>query len=75
MAAGHQKLKRFADYADGSLLELETQLTLAKRLNFLHVEEAVRLFRMTRETGQLLNGFHRSLIAESRGKRNPSGSR
>ena len=54
MAAGHQKLKRFADYADGSLLELETQLTLAKRLNFLHVEEAVRLFRMTRETGQLL---------------------
>ncbi len=75
MAAGHQKLKRFADYADGSLLELETQLTLAKRLNFLHVEEAVRLFRMTRETGQLLNGLRRSLIAESRGKRNPSGSR
>ena len=57
--------KRFLDIAYGSLLELETQLTLSKRLGYLSAENSQRTDELASRTGRLLNGLRRSLIAIS----------
>jgi len=57
--------KRFLDIAYGSLLELETQLSLSKRLGYLSAENSQRSDELTSRTGRLLNGLRRSLIAIS----------
>src|SRR6185312_12125202 len=48
-------------HARGSLLEIETQLIVAQRLNYLNANEADELLEVAKEIGRLANGLIRSL--------------
>jgi len=61
---------QFLGHAAGSLAELETQATLARRLSFLSPDSYERISRQIDEVGRLLNGLKRSLRAS--GDRNVS---
>jgi four helix bundle protein len=52
---------RFLYHARGSLLEVETQVILAARLDYLSRESATDLFKAARRTGRPLNGLIRHL--------------
>ena len=45
----------------GSLAEVETQLELAVRLNYLGIEQRDALFTTTDELGRMLQGLRKSL--------------
>jgi four helix bundle protein len=47
--------------AYGSLMELETQMQIALRLNFVGTDEISTLLAQTNEIGKMLNGLKRSL--------------
>ncbi len=51
----------FLFQARGSLLELETQVELARELNYLSEEEAGMLFKSTAAVGRALTGLINSL--------------
>jgi four helix bundle protein len=59
---------RFLFHARGSLLELQTQIAIARGLEYLTMENATTLTRTTDELGRGLNG----LIQAVRGKHGPS---
>jgi len=50
--------------AHGSLMELETQIQIALRLNFVGAEETSTLLEQTNEIGKMLNGLKKSLSAK-----------
>ncbi|MEW6589568.1 MAG: four helix bundle protein [Pseudomonadota bacterium] len=52
---------RFVSIAMGSLAEVETQLELATRLNYLGIEQRDALFTTTDELGRMLQGLRKSL--------------
>lgn len=52
---------RFISIADGSLAELETQLIIAKNLEFLTNDVLLSLEGKTNEIGKMLNGLQKSL--------------
>jgi four helix bundle protein len=52
---------RYLPIAYGSLRELETQLLIAGRLDYLTEAETEELLQSTGEVGRLLNGLSRSL--------------
>ena len=54
-----KELLQFLFHARGSLLELQTQVTIAERLSYLDKKEAVRLEESSSRVGQLLNGMIR----------------
>jgi four helix bundle protein len=58
---GGNDYARFVGMGYGSLLELETQLELAKRLAFLSEDDASQLSQLTSELGRMLNGLRRSV--------------
>jgi four helix bundle protein len=47
--------------AHGSLLELETQIRIVGRLNYVDDGRVEALLQLTAEVGRLLNGLYRSL--------------
>ncbi len=49
--------------ACGSLMELETQIQIALRLNFVGADKASSLLEQTNEIGKMLNGLKKSLSA------------
>jgi len=55
---------RYVRLALGSLAELETQLELTVRLQFLRQEHTVHISESAKRTGQLLHGLLRSLSAQ-----------
>ena len=57
----HGEFLNFLGNARGSLWELDTQLEIAFRLNYLSSEEHVALVAQLSEVGKLLNGLIRSL--------------
>ena len=59
---------RFLFHARGSLLELQTQIMIARGLEYLTKEQSAELTRSTDDLGRGLNG----LIQAVRGKRCPS---
>ncbi len=59
---------RFLFHARGSLLELQTQIVIARGLEYLTKEQAATLTRNTDDLGRGLNG----LIQAVRGKHGPS---
>ena len=52
---------RFLSIANGSLREVETQITIARRLNYIQEERETAVFTMTSEVARLLHGLIRSL--------------
>jgi len=52
-----KELVQFLFHARGSLLELETQLTIACRLGYLNETDGLRLSESAAEVGKMLNGL------------------
>lgn len=57
----HVEFIRFINIARGSLAEVETQLEIAKELEFINLEELSALSLKTEEIGRLLSGLRSSL--------------
>lgn len=70
IAEGHGR-KSTASYlnflaiAFGSLMELETQIQIAVRLDYIYEEKAIALLAQTDEIGKMLSGLKRSLSEKS----------
>ena len=58
---GGRDYARFVSMGYGSLLELETQLELARRLRFLSDDDAQQLRECMSELGRMLNGLRNGL--------------
>ena len=56
---------RFLSAANGSLMELETHLLVAQRLDYFKAEELDGLFKKSSEVGRMLNGLTTKLKAKS----------
>ena len=56
----------FIDYAYGSLLELETQTELSRRLHYLDDRSAAEIQNECAEIGRMLNGLRSSLTRRLR---------
>ena len=52
-----KELLQFLFHARGSLLELRTQITIARELGFLSPAKGVSLIDLSSEVGRLLNGL------------------
>ena len=57
---------RYCSIAYGSLMEVETQLELARRLGFLNEAAASELGNLTGEVGRMLNALRSSLADDRR---------
>jgi four helix bundle protein len=69
IAEGYGRLHRkeylhHLSVARGSLMETETHLQIAVRLNYLERSQVTALWELLQETGRLLNGLIRSLSAD-----------
>lgn len=53
---------RFLSIAHGSLREVETQLLIAVRLNYLTEGQVTHSMALCEETGRIINGLKRSLL-------------
>jgi four helix bundle protein len=58
------EFKQSLGHARGSLLEVETQIFIAKNLGYLSEEQCTGLHKRTEEVGRILNG----LLSSLRGK-------
>jgi four helix bundle protein len=58
--------RRFLLHARGSLLELQTQIVIAQRLEYLTEEQAATLTQITDDLGRGLKGLIQSVRGESR---------
>ena len=58
------EFRQFLGNARGSLLELDTHLELALRLNYLTTSQHDRIHRDLEEVGRILNGLLRSLASD-----------
>jgi four helix bundle protein len=54
---GWKELHNFVSYSIGSAAELDTQLIIAKNLNYLNTEAEQALFPMVDKTRKLLSGY------------------
>lgn len=52
---------RFLTISRGSLAELETQLELSVRLNFISRDDIRQTWQLSQEVGRMLTGLHKSL--------------
>jgi len=59
-----KELVHYLFQARGSLLELETQILIARKLEYLDDFESKRLIALTSEVGRLLNGLVNSLQSQ-----------
>ena len=53
--------KRFLSIARGSLQEVETQIMIASRLNYIEKTQEQKLLRLSTEVAKLLNGLSNSV--------------
>jgi len=57
----HREFLHFLQHSRGSLAELETQILLAQRLNYVAPTDADPLLRQIEELGRILNGLINSI--------------
>lgn len=72
IAEGHGRLHtadylRFLSISRGSLMEVETHLEIAIRLDYLTRDQTVETREISAEVGRILNGLIRSLIDKNGG--------
>src|ERR1700719_1272006 len=60
------EFKQFLGHARGSLLEVETQLQIARELDDLRLEHCMLLLQQCSEVGRILNGLIAALARRSR---------
>ena len=70
LAEGHGRIHRkeylhHISIARGSLMEVETHLQIALRLEYIQREQIRQVWTLLQEIGKLLNGLIRSLAADS----------
>ena len=58
------EFRQFLGHARGSVFELDSQIMIAKNLDYLSPEQADQLFSMVHEVGRIVNGLLRSLESE-----------
>ena len=58
------EFRQFLGNARGSLLELDTHLELALRLNYLTPSQHEGIYEQVQEVGRMLNGLLRSLASD-----------
>jgi|SRR5580700_1819760 four helix bundle protein len=58
---GAAEFRHFLRQANGSLMELETQILIAERLDYITSDEANNLLNNAAEVGKILNGLIASL--------------
>jgi four helix bundle protein len=58
------EFRQFLGHARGSLLELDTHLELALRLEYLNSKEHASIQEQLREVGRIMNGLLRSLTSD-----------
>jgi len=56
-----REFRHFLRHSCGSLAELETQILIAQRRNYLSEWQTAELLRRTHEVGRILNGLLKSL--------------
>ena len=56
-----REFRHFLRHSSGSLAELETQILIAQRRNYLTESQTTELLRRTREVGRILSGLINSL--------------
>lgn len=66
IAEGHSRVstgefRQFLGHAQGSLVEIETQLLIADRLGYIDSQATAKVLRHTDEIGRMLTGLLRSL--------------
>jgi len=69
IAEGHarnstKEFLRFLSIALGSIAELETQIILAERLNYLKPEKSILMQKKLNELGKMIRGLQKSLKAK-----------
>ena len=57
--SSERELMQFLDHARGSLYEFQTQVKIARRLNYLNIDAASASHSQTEQAGRLLNGLIR----------------
>jgi four helix bundle protein len=57
------EFKQFLGNARGSLVEVETQILIARDLGYLHNDQSESLLAATSEVGRILNGLLASLTS------------
>lgn len=70
--ASRAEFRRFAGIARGSVLEIQTQLTIARELGFAHPERREPVEALAEETGKMLWGLMQTLHAPVIGNANCS---
>lgn len=55
------EFKQFLGNARGSLMEVETQILIARELGYLEPDESENLLSLSAEVGRILNGLLNSL--------------
>jgi four helix bundle protein len=58
---------RFLSMAHGSLMEVDTHLQIALRLQYITEAQLTRIYSLLQEVGRMLNGLLRSLEASGNG--------
>jgi four helix bundle protein len=66
IAEGHARqstgeFKQFLGHALGSLMEMETQITIGERRGYIDSDQVKNLIGRTEEVGKIVNGLLRSL--------------
>jgi len=62
---GAHEFSRFLNIAHGSLREVETQIMIAKRLDYLEEPTSAKLLECASEVGRLITGLTNSLSGNS----------
>jgi len=72
--ASDRDFLKFLDYARGSVYEVQTQIKIACRLEYLSSSEAIALENQAAEVGRVLNGLIRKIGSVPAPGRDPESS-
>ena len=71
---GKKEFIQFVVIAYGSLAEVETQIEIAFRQNYISDDERKEIFDLTAEVGRMLNGLSKSLESSTANRKLQTGN-